>query len=157
MNLNPPISEAHSIRLLLENVQRIESLHLDISLDLKPGGSVLSNVLRSFSGLGSFPLLREFAFVVAVGGKDDPDLFPAVAEIVRGHPMLEALVMLCHGYGNLGFDAVIWGVIPSLTRLRVLSMGFPPDLLPRRCGGLVPRTVVALHLEYTRKQESNMT
>jgi hypothetical protein len=144
LSVSLTISEAHCVRLLLENGRQLESLQLDIYV--RTQGCMLSNVLRSFPGPGSFPLLREFAFVL-LGGYEDPDLFPAVAEIVRGHPMLEALVMICHDDGNFGFDAAIWGVIPSLIRLRVLSMSFPQDLSPRLCGRLIPRTVVALQLQ----------
>jgi hypothetical protein len=90
--------------------------------------------------------LAKIFFCLQDADEDDPDLFPAVAEIVRGHPMLEALIILVDTSGNFGYDAAIWGVIPSLIRLRVLSMAVPANLPSRLCGWLIPRTVVALQL-----------
>ncbi|KAI0298282.1 hypothetical protein BC826DRAFT_967453 [Russula brevipes] len=143
------VSRAHCVRLLLENGQQLENLQLGIHLK----GCVLSNVLRSFPGPCSFPLLRKFSFTLQGADRDDPDLFPAVAEIVRGHPTLEALMVICETSGDFGYDAAIWGVMPSLICLRVLSMDVPADLPLSLCGWLVPRTVVALRLHDTEESD----
>jgi hypothetical protein len=147
LRLSLTIYSAHSVRLLLENGQQLESLQLEISSE----GCILSSMLRSFSKPCSFPLLRKFSFILEEADRVDPDLFPAVAEIVRGHPMLEALRMACnesaYDPGSFGYDTAIWGVVPSLVHLRALSMDFPEDLPSGLCGWLVPRTVVALALK----------
>ena len=138
---------------LLEGGQKLESLQLEILSNER----VLSGTFRQHSGPGSFPLLREFAFVFSGVENDDgddeededPDLFPAVAEIVRAHPMLEAL---CLSYRegvrddpvDFGYTAAIWGVLPTLVRLRTLSIDVLKDLSSALGGWLVPRTVVAL-------------
>jgi hypothetical protein len=80
----------------------------------------------------------------------DPDLFPAVAEVVRGHPMLEALSLSDRSSrdpADFGYSAAIWGVLPSLVHLRTLSMDVPEGVPSALCGWLIPRTVVALHLQ----------
>jgi hypothetical protein len=142
LSLSLTISRAHCVRLLLENGQQLEALQLELSSE----GCVLSSVLRSFSRPCLFPLLRRFSFILQDADENDPDLFPAVAEIVRGHPMLEALTIMCKDPGRFGYDAAIWGVIPSLIHLRALSMDVPRNMPSGLCGWLVPRTVVALVL-----------
>ncbi|KAI0298284.1 hypothetical protein BC826DRAFT_967455 [Russula brevipes] len=117
LSLYLTISRAHCVRLLLENGQQLEGLELELSSE----------------GCDA--------------DRDDPDLFLAVAEIVRGHPMLEVLSMMCKESGRFGYDASIWGVIPSLVHLRALSMDVPENMPSGLCGWLVPRTVVALALE----------
>jgi hypothetical protein len=141
-----------SLMQLIEGSQKLESLRLEVH----SGRDVLSGAFRSYSGPGLFPALREFSFI-RWGPDDeeeeDPDLFPAVAEVVRGHPMLEML-SLSYRDGSLnpedyGYDAALWGVLPSLVHLRTLSMDVPEDLLPDLCGWLIPRTVVALEFRVT--------
>ena len=138
---------------LLESGQKLESLQLEIFSNER----VLSGAFRQHSGPGSFPLLREFAFVFSGVENDDgddeedenPDLFPIVAEVVRGHPILEAF---CLPYRegvqddpvDFGYTAAIWGVLPTLVRLRTRSIDVPKDLSSALGGWLVPRTVVAL-------------
>ena len=146
------IPDAACLRQLLESGQQLESLLLGIRLD----GSALSSAFRrdrSHSVPCSLPKLREFEFILLEADSDDdedPDLFPVVAEFVRGHPMLEAL---CLSYResrrdpeDFGYTAAIWGVLPSLVHLRTLSMDAPEDLSCKLSGWLVPRTVVALEV-----------
>jgi hypothetical protein len=151
--LSLTITSVSCLNQLLEGGQKLESLQLEISSKERV---IISGAFRLHSGPGSFPFLREFAFVFSGVEQDDgeyehgdPDLFPAVAEIVRGHPMLEALCLSCRvGAPNdsmeVGYTAAIWGVLPTLVRLRTLSMDVPNDLSSALGGWLVPRTVVAL-------------
>ena len=141
------ISNAHWLSQLLESGQQLEILRLEIPF----GGSELSSAFRSHAQQGSLPKLREFSFVLLSANgnhNEDLDLFPAVAEVVRGHPMLEAL---CLSYResqrdpeDFGYTAAIWDVLPSLVHLRALSMDVSRDLPPGPSGLLVPRSVVAL-------------
>jgi hypothetical protein len=142
------ISDALCFTQLLESGQQLESLQLGIRLD----GSALSGVFHSVhSGPGSFPKLRKFSFSLLEAngnGDEDPDLFPAVAEFVRGHPMFEALSLSCRDDSKaFGYTAAIWGVLPSLVHLRTLSMDAPKDLPCTLSGWLIPRTVVALDVQ----------
>lgn len=85
-----------------------------------------------------------------VGEGKDPDLFPAIAKVVQGHPMLEVLC-LSYRQGSenpeaFGYTAAIWGVLPSLVCLCMLSMDVPEDLSSALGGWLVPWAVVALEV-----------
>ena len=121
-----------------------------LRLEIRFSGSELSSAFRSHAQQGSLPTLREFSFVL-LGAKghyhEDRDLFPAVAEVVRGHPMLE---VLCLSYReslrdpeDFGYTAAIWDILPSLVHLRALSMDASKDLSFGPSGLLVPRTVIA--------------
>jgi len=48
--------------------------------------------------------------------------------------------------GLLGFDASVWGVLPSLTNLKGLALTFPVDLSPGLASWLIPRGVLTLTL-----------
>jgi hypothetical protein len=146
------ISNAVCLTQLLESGQQLESLQLWICLD----GSAISSAFRSHhshSGPGSFPKLRKFGFTLLEVDTDedvdpDPDLFPAVAEFVRGHPMFEALSLSCKDNPeDFGYTAAIWGVLPSLVHLHTLSMDAPEDLSCALSGWLIPRAVVALSIQ----------
>ena len=156
LHLSLTITSVSCLNQLLEGGQKLESLQLEISSK----EWVISRAFRLHSGPGSFPFLREFAFVFFSVENDDghyegedPDLFPAVAEIVRGHPMLEALCLSYRAgvpqndHVDFGYTAAIWGVLPTLVRLRTLSMDVPKDLSSALGGLLVPRTVVALGVQ----------
>jgi hypothetical protein len=139
---------------LLESAQRVESLWLDIRSD----GGALSSAFRSHSRPASLPKLREFSFNHDADD-GDPDLFPAVTEFVRAHPMLEALCLLCgedlQRPEDFGYTAAIWGVLPSLVNLRTLCMYVPKDLSCALSGWLIPRTVVALEVQVPEESSWN--
>jgi hypothetical protein len=147
--LSLTISTAYWFTQLFESAQQLEILRLELYFS----GSELSSAFRSQAQQGSFPTLHEFSFVL-LGAKghyrEDRDLFPAVAEVVRGRPMLE---VLCLSYRDslrdptdFGYTAAIWDVLPSLIHLRALSMDASKDMSFGPSGLLVPRTVVAFNL-----------
>jgi hypothetical protein len=145
--LSLTISNAHWLLQLLDSGQQLEILRLDIRF----GGSELSSAFRSHAQQSSLPKLREFSLILfgAAGHHhEDRDLFPAVAEVVRGHPMLE---VLCLSYRespqdpeDFGYTAAIWDILPPLVHLRALSMDASRGLSPGPGRLLVPRSVVAL-------------
>ena len=155
--LSLTITSVYGLNQLLEGGRKLESLQLEVLSNVR----AISEAFRPHSRPGSFPVLREFAFIF-IGAEnadndngddeeyEDPDLFPAVAEVVRGLPILEALCLSfrqsSHNPKAFGYTAAIWGVLPSLVRLRTLSMDFPEDLSSALGGWLVPRTVVALEV-----------
>jgi hypothetical protein len=113
---------------------------------------MLSTVFRAHANSNSFSGLRKLSFVlndVTGSGFSDEDLFPAVADFVRGHPMLDSLCMsnvLRLQLPGFGFDAAIWGMLPSLSNLRTLSIDVPKDLHFALSAWLIPRGVTALEL-----------
>lgn len=93
--------------------------------------------------------LREFSLIVfsAVREFNDPDLFPNVVEFVRKHPHLKVLKLWKHpDVLRVGYDAAVWGVLPALVNVQMLSLEAPKDLSPSLLTWLIPRTVVALEL-----------
>ena len=145
--LSLTISNAYWLSQLLESGQQLETLRVNIRF----GGSEISSAFRSHAQQSSLPRLCGFSFIlldVTVHHHEDRDLFQAVAEFVRGHPMLE---VLCLSYRDsprdpedFGYTAAIWDVLPPLIHLRALSMDTSRDLPPGPGGLLVPRSVVAL-------------
>ena len=47
----------------------------------------------------------------------------------------------------IGFDAAMWGVLPTLVNLRTLKISYPADLAPGLAAWLIPRSVRALSLD----------
>ncbi|KAI0309639.1 hypothetical protein OF83DRAFT_1157906 [Amylostereum chailletii] len=97
----------------------------------------------------SLPALRCFQFdVVDVHqGVNDPDLFSSITEFVRRHPLLRFLrVSTGPNVQTLGYNAVVWSVLPTLSNLEGLSMNIPQDLTPVLSSWLIPRSVITLHL-----------
>lgn len=141
------ISNACWLSQLLESGQQLETLQLEIPFDR----SELSSAFCSHAQQGSLPKLREFSFVLLSANgnhNEDQDLFPAMAEVMRGHPMLKAL---CLSYResqrdpkNFGYTVAIWDVLPSLVHLCALSMDVSRDLPHGPSRLLVPRSIVAL-------------
>ncbi|KAI9431172.1 hypothetical protein H4582DRAFT_2010040 [Lactarius indigo] len=130
--------------------QELECLRLEVNLEQ---GCMLSTVFRANAKSNSFPALRKLSFVLntAASGFSDWDLFPAVAEFVRAHPMLDALCMSnTLRLPGFGYDAAIWGMLPSLSNLRTLSIDVPKDLHFALSAWLIPRGVTALELRVYR-------
>jgi len=77
-------------------------------------------------------------------------LFPALAEFLRGRQQLKTLhLSACDESVQraVGFDASVWGVLPSLVNLKGLTITYPSDLTPGLASWLIPRSVHALALE----------
>ena len=143
-------SKAEFLSQLLIHGQELECLRLEVNLE---HGCLLSSVFRSHAKTNSFPALRKLSFVLntAANGFSDRDLFPAVAEFVRAHPMLDALCMSnTLRLPGFGFDAAVWGMLPSLSNLRTLSIDVPKDLHFALSAWLIPRGVTALELRVHR-------
>ena len=77
-------------------------------------------------------------------------MFPALAEFLRGRQQLKTLhLSVCDESVQraVGFDASVWGVLPSLVNLKGLTITYPSDLTPGLAPWLIPRSVHALALE----------
>ncbi|KAI0290275.1 hypothetical protein B0F90DRAFT_1825236 [Multifurca ochricompacta] len=144
------ISNADFLSQLLANGHQLESLRLEIDLG---HDCVLSTVFRAHAKPNSFPAMRKLAFVLTSAAHDlvDPDLFPAVSEFVRGYHMLDALcISNTYGLTGFGYDAAIWGVLPSLVNLRTLLIDVPKDMPSALSAWLIPRSVTVLDLQVIR-------
>lgn len=111
------------------------------------------------------PFLRHFAFTVRALGRRtvDKDLFPSITSFLRGRSQLQTLQLVVDttpqsigGVGGVisaanleatGYDASIWGLLPSLGGLKAVRMTYPRDLAPGLAGWLIPRSVTALGME----------
>jgi hypothetical protein len=145
------ISSADFLSQLLTHGRQLEILRLEVELE---HGCVLSTVFRSYAKPNSFPTLRKLSFVLTSAAHNftDPDLFPAIAEFVRGYGMLDALcISNTYDLAGFGFDAAIWGVLPSLVNLRTLLIDVPKDMPPALSAWLIPRGVTVLDLQVARQ------
>ncbi|KAH9067967.1 hypothetical protein EDB83DRAFT_2223030 [Lactarius deliciosus] len=143
-------SNAEFLSQLFAYGQELECLRLEVHLE---HSCMLSTVFRANAKSNSFPALRKLSFVLntAASGFSDRDLFPAVAEFVRAHPLLDALCMSnTLRLPGFGYDAAIWGMLPSLSNLRTLSIDVPKDLHFALSAWLIPRGVTALELRVYR-------
>ncbi|CAA7262338.1 unnamed protein product [Cyclocybe aegerita] len=147
----PPSS--HAFADILENGRQLEVF--DVSCCALEGCSASSQFRSVMTHQGwqahALPFLRHFAFSVhAIGRRTvDRDLFPAIAEFLRGRRYLRSLQLVVYDEAvqqAVGFDAAIWGVLPSLEGLRGLTITYPADLAPGLASWLIPRTVLALRL-----------
>lgn len=148
LHLTSTIYNAGFLSQILENGRQLEVLQLEVG-----HGCVLSTVFRAHAGPHLLPSLRKLSFILIGAPSDftDPDLFPAVAEFVRGFRMLEALcISNTHSIEGFGYDAAVWGVLPSLLNLRTLSLDLPKDLPPALSAWLIPRSVTVLRLQVAR-------
>ncbi|KAL9710484.1 hypothetical protein Ac2012v2_006018 [Leucoagaricus gongylophorus] len=92
----------------------------------------------------------------------DKGLFPSITSFLRGRHQLQTLQLVVYttptpssagsvggvvSASNLeavGYDASIWGLLPSLGGLKAVRMTYPRDLAPGLAGWLIPRSVTAL-------------
>jgi len=137
---------SHAFADILSNGRQLEVF--DVSCRAL-GCSSASSQFRSAQHSNALPFLRHFAFSVqSIGSRTiDRDLFPAIAEFLRGRKGLRSLQLVAQEeviQPTVGFDAAIWGVLPSLEGLRGLHMTYPADLSPGLASWLIPRTVSAL-------------
>jgi len=142
----PPTS--HAFEDILSHGRQLETF--DVSCCALECSNA-SMQFRSVRGANSLPFLRHFAFSVqSIGTRTvDRDLFPAIAEFLRGRRQLKSLQLIVSEQPvqhAVGFDAAIWGVLPSLEGLKGLKISYPSDLSPGLASWLIPRTVLALSL-----------
>ncbi|TFK38702.1 hypothetical protein BDQ12DRAFT_712664 [Crucibulum laeve] len=133
---------------ILTNGRQLESLKLTCYMF---ESTAASQQFRCLQNTNALPFLRHFAFSVhAVGRRvKDRDLFPAVADFVRGRVQLRTIGLVASDIEvqrAIGFDAAIWGVLPSLLNLRGLTITYPNDLSPGLASWLIPRSLFALEL-----------
>ncbi|KAF5368659.1 hypothetical protein D9757_010211 [Collybiopsis confluens] len=144
-----PASATQLIPDLLTHGRQLEHINLTVLLDC-----ALSPSFRSLST--SLPFLRHFSFSI-IGNVsrrlNDRDLFPSIVDFLRDRKELKTLTLTVGGGGgeailrSTGYDASIWGVLPTLTSLRGLTITYPKDLAPGLGAWLIPRTVVSLALD----------
>ncbi len=151
---------------LITHGRQLESLSIDCTL---LESSNLSSQFRTdpIPPIQPYPLpfLRHFAFTVRALGRRtiDKDLFPSITSFLRGRNHLQTLQLVVDttptslaGVGGVistanleavGYDASIWGLLPSIGGLKAVRMTYPRDLAPGLAGWLIPRSVTALGME----------
>ncbi|PFH48197.1 hypothetical protein AMATHDRAFT_66092 [Amanita thiersii Skay4041] len=136
---------SHALVDILTHGRQLEALTLSCRLD----SSTSSQFFRSMPK--ALPFLRHFGFTVHGVCKRirDTDLFPAIAEFLRGRLQLRTLTLIVtyeSDQQSTGFSAAIWGVLPSLVNLTTLKITYPSDLAPGLAAWLIPRSIKALNL-----------
>jgi hypothetical protein len=143
---------------ILAHGHHLETLHLYCYVR-NENAATLSSAFRSqlTQGPGALRMLQDFGFsTVVTRNYYDPDLFPAVIAFVREHPWLRALALsnLHNSSRQVGYDAAVWGVLPTLRDLRALYIEFPSGLSPELSTRLIPRSVTALRLQLPYGRDS---
>jgi len=145
------ISNADFLSQLLAQGRQLENLRLEVNLE---HGCMLSTVFHAYAMPNSFPTLRKLSFVLmgAATNMTDPDLFPSIAQFVRGYGTLDALcISNIYDLAGFGYDAGIWGVLPSFLNLRTLLIDVTPDMPPALAAWLIPRSVTVLEFKVSRQ------
>ncbi|KAF4612059.1 hypothetical protein D9613_003616 [Agrocybe pediades] len=156
----PAITQAFTE--ILTHGRQLENLSLQCcALETSDASSQFRSVLAQNAAAGNMntsilPFLRHFSLVVLSVGRRtlDRDLFPAIAEFLRGRRSMRTLQLVAQdevAQHATGFDASIWGVLPSLDGLKGLWMTYPPDLSPGLASWLIPRGLKALRLDLGRE------
>ncbi|KAF7316283.1 J domain-containing protein [Mycena indigotica] len=131
---------------ILMHGRQLDSLNLTCTLECLPAAQFRANP-------DSLPFLRHFGLTVcgATRRGGSTDLFPAVAAFLRERTELKSLVLVVREEADqrtCGFDAAVWGILPSLGRLRALTISYPRDLAASLAAWLVPRSVRSFTLDY---------
>ncbi|KAJ7100147.1 hypothetical protein B0H15DRAFT_818894 [Mycena belliarum] len=131
---------------ILADGRQLDALSITCTLECLPAVQFRANA-------GALPFLRHFELTVCGAARrpGSTDLFPAVTDFLRARGELRTLTLVVHAEADQrtgGFDAAAWGVLPSLTGLRSLSITYPRDLAPGLAAWLIPRSVRALTLDY---------
>ena len=136
-------ADSLGIAEILSNGIQLESLRLQCVLECNASAQ-----FRQYSD--SLPFLRHFAFSLLGYRVNDYDLFPSISEFLRDRTQLHTLHLTVPSADwaqrRLGYDATVWGVLPSLTGLRSLHATLPKDVAAAVAMWLVPRGVQALSL-----------
>jgi hypothetical protein len=143
-----------ALAYLLKHNRSLQSLQLNCTALDAPLAPVFANASTNNGGPpSSLPLLKAFVLHVhAIGPSyaQDKDaheqLFPALANFLRGRTDLHTLGLSTAVPGWTGFSAAIWGLLPTLVNLRALAMTVTPDAAPGLIAWLLPRTLRALTL-----------
>ncbi|KAI0369545.1 hypothetical protein BV20DRAFT_1053138 [Pilatotrama ljubarskyi] len=137
-------ADSRAFAEILSNGHQLESLRLECILEC-----TASKQFREFAS--ALPFLRHFAFSLMGYRVNDHDLFPAIADFLRGRHSLRSLELTVPSADwalkRLGYDATVWGVLPSLVSLRSLTATLPKDVAAAVAMWLVPRGVQALSLQ----------
>ncbi|KAJ8469910.1 hypothetical protein ONZ51_g8677 [Trametes cubensis] len=137
-------ADSRAFAEILANGHQLESLRLECILECSA-----SKQFREFAD--ALPFLHHFAFSLMGYRVNDHDLFPAIAEFLKGRTSLRSLQLTVPSADwalkRLGYDATVWGVLPSLTSLRSLTATLPKDVAAAVAMWLVPRGVHALSLQ----------
>ncbi|OCH84074.1 hypothetical protein OBBRIDRAFT_839982 [Obba rivulosa] len=136
--------ESRAFAAILANGHQLESLRLQVVLECNASAQFREHVK-------ALPFLRHFSFSLLGYRVNDHDLFPAVSAFLRGRTALRTLQLTVPSADwaqkRLGYDATVWGVLPSLTNLTSLMATLPKDVAPAVAMWLVPRGVRALSLQ----------
>ena len=136
-------ADSRAFAEILANGHQLESLRLECILEC-----VASAQFREQPA--ALPFLHHFAFSLMGYRVNDHDLFPAISDFLKGRAALRSLQLTVPSADwalkRLGYDATVWGVLPSLTSLRSLTATLPKDVAPPVAMWLVPRGVQALTL-----------
>lgn len=130
---------------IFANATRLEAIRFACNLRDNPAAQFRQHTT-------SLPHLRHFSlYIVQIDVQMQPafDLFPAVAEMLQGRVALRTLELRAHTLvigSQCGFTAVVWGLLPSLTKLHRLSITLPEDVAPSLATWLIPRSVKLLKL-----------
>lgn len=139
-------SESRSFTDILSNGHQLESLRLQCVLNCNASAQ-----FREGAAARCLPFLRHFEFTLLGYNVNDHDLFPAISEFLRDRRSLKTLVLSVPSANwaqkRLGYDAGVWGVLPSLTELKTLTATLPKDVAAAVAMWLVPRGVTALSLQ----------
>ncbi|KAJ7666073.1 hypothetical protein DFH06DRAFT_1268242 [Mycena polygramma] len=131
---------------ILEHGRQLDTLSLTCTLECLPAAQFRAHT-------GALPFLRHFSLALCGAARrpGSNDLFPAVADFLRARTELHTLALVVREEADQrtgGFDAAVWGVLPSLTGLRALTISYPRDLAAGLAAWLIPRNVRALTLDY---------
>ncbi|KAJ6595905.1 hypothetical protein DFH09DRAFT_1135934 [Mycena vulgaris] len=131
---------------ILAHGRQLDALSLTCTIECLPA-------LQFRANANALPFLRHFELTVCGAARrpGSADLFPAVTDFLRARGELRTLTLVVHSEADqrtAGFDAAAWGVLPTLTGLRSLTISYPRDLAPGLAAWLIPRSVRALTLDY---------
>ncbi|KAK7684386.1 hypothetical protein QCA50_012333 [Cerrena zonata] len=136
-------ADSRALADVLHNGHQLESLRLQCMLECSA-----SVQFRDFAN--SLPFLRHFSLVLLGYRVNDHDFFPALSDFLRGRTQLRTLQLIVpsadYAHRRLGYDANVWGVLPSLMNLQSLSATLPKDVAAAVAMWLVPRSVQSLSL-----------
>ncbi|TCD60759.1 hypothetical protein EIP91_009552 [Steccherinum ochraceum] len=136
-------ADSRALTDILTDGHQLESLRLKCVLECSASIAFRDN-------LNALPFLKDFSLSLMGYRVNDSDLFPAISEFLRGRVDLHMLQLTVpsaeYAHKRLGYDANVWGVLPSLVNLRSLSATLPKDVAAAVAMWLVPRSVQSLTL-----------